>query len=68
MDTQLKPCPFCGNVAVIYKGNYYEDNPANRMVDPIYYEVSCSDCDATISDCSSEQQAIEAWNKRVDNA
>lgn len=52
MSEKLKPCPFCG-------GN-------NLSVEGItFYWVECIDCNASISGHETEEQAIEAWNRRA---
>lgn len=52
MSEELKPCPFCG-------GN-------NLSVEGItFYWVECIDCNASISGHETEEQAIEAWNRRA---
>ena len=55
---ELKPCPFCGGEAE------YVDNGD-------YKDVSCKDfrCRgwAESLNCTSKKEAIEAWNRRVDN-
>jgi Lar family restriction alleviation protein len=52
--TYLKPCPFCGQeeTEII--------NDERRLA------VRCGYCGATGEECSTEKQAIEAWNKRVE--
>lgn len=66
MNEELKPCPFCGG-----KG---EIGIADIDV-PFFYSVWCENtfksCTASTPDWSgwhlSEQEAIEAWNRRADN-
>lgn len=52
--TKLRKCPFCGGEAEIYVSDV-----TDRAV------VYCADCDAQIGIKQNEQEAIEAWNKRV---
>lgn len=58
MQSELKPCPFCGkNVATIW-------NPANRL-----WTVECYDgdggCMAGVF-ATSQNKATTAWNRRAD--
>ena len=52
--TELKPCPFCGGEAEIFVSDI-----TDRAL------VYCRGCDAQIKMQQNEQEAIEAWNKRV---
>lgn len=56
---ELKPCPFCGGEAEVINNGYFVD-------------VSCKDMNcrgyADILSCKTTKEAIEAWNRRVDNA
>ena len=54
--TELRKCPFCGGEATIY-----EDRHENIIYG---YNVACDNCCATIF-ADTEEEAIEAWNKRV---
>lgn len=51
---KLKPCPFCGGKAVILAG--FEE----------HIWIFCEECKAEISAHTTEAEAIEAWNKRVE--
>lgn len=57
---EFKPCPFCGskNIKVLEYGNWKN------------FYCECKDCRAIVPDPSStdytEEEAIEAWNKRND--
>lgn len=59
---KLNPCPLCGSHTVGLLPNENCDR---------YYFVSCWDCGASVGNDSSglfdlsEQEAIEAWNKRA---
>lgn len=50
MSEEIKPCPFCGGEAELYRGG-------------IKY-VLCKECLATSCDFKTEAEAIEAWNAR----
>lgn len=57
---ELKPCPFCGGEAKVkaYSNGYN-----------IWFRVMCDDCgvaqDGIRNGYYGEEQAIEAWNRRV---
>ena len=62
MNTELKPCPFCGGEGAGTKWLYG------------YWAIQCGYfCDARRSDLcfqewgefDTEQEAIEAWNRRI---
>ena len=53
-EPKLKPCPFCGGEAEVWVSDV-----TDRAI------VYCTVCDAQISIRPTEQEAIEAWNKRV---
>lgn len=51
-ERDLKPCPFCGN-----------DKPKlmHNWGDAVIY---CSQCDSSSGCYDTEEEAIEAWNRR----
>jgi Lar family restriction alleviation protein len=51
--TELRKCPFCGGEASTYVA--YDDG----------YYVCCDECGCGLPVYNTEQEAIEAWNKRV---
>ena len=53
-EPKLKPCPFCGGEAEIFVSDI-----TDRAL------VYCRGCDAQIKMQQNEQEAVEAWNKRV---
>ena len=53
--TELKPCPFCGGAAELYSAWYFRD-------------VYCTVCGArTHLVHKTDDDAIAAWNRRVNN-
>lgn len=54
MSNKLKPCPFCGGEAII-----------DSFVG-VGWIVICNKCDASIGYKETEQEAIDAWNRRVE--
>lgn len=56
-EEKLKPCPFCGGEAGIYK----------RVLDWATwdYKIACSKCRCETDIYGTKQEVIEAWNKRV---
>lgn len=68
MNEELKPCPFCGGgseLAYGGKGSFLSEGMSF---------VKCKSCgaiDQKFEVCrrySSDEKAIEAWNRRADNA
>ena len=55
----LKDCPFCGSKAEIYE---YEHDGKK------YFTVGCSVCMITTQGSDNEQEVINDWNKRVNEA
>ena len=51
---ELKPCPFCGSRALI-TSNLLEE-----------YYIVCTACTCCGPGPGSEQEAIEAWNRRAE--
>ena len=61
-NIELKPCPFCGENAA------HLDRAYSYYSDTVIY---CENCDTVFSldDCNAtEEQLVEAWNRRSDNA
>lgn len=54
MSEELKRCPFCGSKNLCLAGN-------------IWHWVQCNNCLAEIAVQGSEEEAIEQWNRRVNN-
>ena len=57
MTEKLKPCPFCGGRAV-------EDHWEGFM-DESFYKIKCFKCEGQTKEYRKYEQAIEAWNRRV---
>ena len=55
----IKPCPFCGGKAFLgqYQTNFFAT----------LYAVRCEDCNSVGKSCKTEEEAAEAWNRRVNN-
>lgn len=53
MNIELKPCPFCGGYAII------------DGCDDTLWIVICKECNASIGYKETKEEAIEAWNRRV---
>lgn len=67
---ELKPCPFCGGKARIKSSKYnllgaYGTDETERR----WSRVLCPSCNVAqpIRHYSCKTEAIEAWNRRVDN-
>ena len=56
---KMKPCPFCGGKAIIHDFKPFREKR-------LWY-ISCHDCEIEQINYLSEQEAIEAWNRRVSN-
>lgn len=77
--SNLKPCPFCGEIPYIERKpmwTTYSNGTTHGYVDSYEYDIYCHSCGCTIplgdnctlyiSDEEAKQNAINAWNKRVD--
>lgn len=62
MTEQLKPCPFCGDEAIL------ENCIHGTLSNWHFWSVSCTAKSCDIHPCAgyfnSKQEAIEAWNRR----
>jgi Lar family restriction alleviation protein len=61
MEVKLLPCPFCGGA------EKWPPYVSKYMLPEIieYLTVVCGNCSATCGHCASEEEAIEAWNRRA---
>jgi len=59
MSVELLPCPFCGSQAYVS-----EDQSSDYDVHWTWH-VDCTGCGATIDFKSTKEQAVNAWNSRV---
>lgn len=60
MDKELKPCPFCGwNASYSYTLPLFNED--------LRYQVICIGCNASTSQKLTMDDAIEAWNRRVND-
>ena len=58
METELKPCPFCGGKPFISaRLPYFGETPTVAVV--------CEKCNAASKHYVKEEKAIEAWNRRA---
>ena len=57
MTDELKPCPFCG-------GEAETEHCGVGMFS--HWVVYCVNCNATIEDINSREEAIAAWNTRAE--
>ena len=66
-NTELKPCPFCGNSAQCKTG-------LNRRGDNYVTDVHCTSCNAEMgtyvfsTKLESQSEAVKAWNTRAEQA
>jgi len=61
---ELKKCPFCGGEAdvCVTPWDYENNKPANNHK----YVVECKDCLAETDSYTTREEAIEAWERRVE--
>ncbi len=64
-DIELKPCPFCGACACVDHRTYPSGDKDYIVI--CLHDSGCY-LDKSISvDFETEEEAAEAWNRRVDN-
>jgi len=54
-ETNLKPCPFCGDKAIM----------SSYGVNPTTFEIECETCGCHQKDYDSVECTIKTWNKRI---
>lgn len=59
VENDLKPCPFCGSKAKMYR--YYHHAFSNR----VQTIVECTKCRCNSGDWGRVDEAIKAWNRRA---
>lgn len=57
---ELKPCPFCG-------GKPFVSARLPYFGETLTVAVVCEDCNAASKHKVNEKDAIEAWNRRVED-
>ena len=62
---KLMPCPFCGGEADTHACAELENEVA-RIIFGGKYGAHCKVCRVATPPHSSEEEAIEAWNRRAD--
>ncbi len=67
MSDKLKPCPFCGDAAKIKMHKYLRRFASQDNPNEYYWRVECLSCGAGINAYFTEQEAIKAWNRRVND-
>jgi len=63
MNTELKPCPFCGSRNLDDTCREQEQTGARRE----YFYVLCNICEACGPTDFNREKAIEQWNDRSDD-
>jgi len=66
-DNKLLPCPFCGGEALIKTSRRYPSGKEITAYSPTCYNMACVIYDADDNYYRTEQEAIEAWNRRANN-
>ena len=62
--TEIKPCPFCGGEAELTHGTLFDGEA--RWFDVICKNTRCRGF-SLVCNNHTEDEAIEAWNKRADD-
>ncbi|GGA47234.1 Lar family restriction alleviation protein [Pelagibacterium lentulum] len=57
----LKPCPFCGGTARIY----HNTSPPGNSCEWHLASIVCSGCEIGVYQEVTPEEAISAWNRRV---
>lgn len=59
MENELKPCPHCGGKAKVGCEKYWQPRVSRRII--------CAKCYSSSGWYSTEEEAIEAWNRRCND-
>lgn len=62
VQEELKPCPFCGNIAEI---EVFEGKKLFRTVKGYFIECKC--CKNRIAMNFNKKDSIDAWNRRAND-
>ena len=62
MKEKLKPCPFCGGKAELYKVEWKMDK---RGVPSRPYWIFCTECNIATPSVGTKRAAIKRWNRRT---
>ncbi len=66
MDKQVKDCPFCGHHASLLTFDKI-DRPGMFANRTWIHKVRCNKCSMQTKECKTEKQALEIWNRRVED-
>ena len=66
MTKQLKLCPFCGDNNLRIAPAYYDLGENNTG--ELFYFVYCDNCDATVGEHGSKNEAVMRWNTQIDHS
>ena len=58
MSEKLKPCPFCGGEAALWR--FYDLHVTNHY-------IGCTTCGAQTRGTDSDDLCIEVWNRRAND-
>lgn len=64
-EIKLKPCPFCGGEGRLCAGKW--DFEIDQPVPGSGYGVECAECLSQTDTYNNTDEAIEAWNRRIEN-
>lgn len=80
MSNEVKSCPFCGNRVCVEKKPLWTtrgDGSTSGYVGCYEYDIRCDECGCRVklpgnntvylTDKEAEENAINAWNRRVNN-
>lgn len=64
-QTELKPCPFCGERAVLCMTPWDFEN--KKPSADAKYVIECTECLAQTDTYETAEEAENAWNRRANN-